>query len=218
MTSIEAFIRENLPLRPVPFVPEISLHKAGPHSGLKRLAEADEDFGSPYWAHYWGGGLALSRYLLDHPALVAGRTLLDLGTGSGIVAIAACQAGARHVRAADVDPYAISATTLNARANQADIEVYLGDLTTQLPAPVEVLVIGDLFYDAATAARVLRLAQHHAEAGALVLIGDPGRAYLPLDLLEELALYSVSELSGAAGNGAKPAGVYRLAKSPLRSC
>jgi len=210
MSAIEAFIRDNLPLRPVPFVPEISLHKAGPTSGLKRLAAADADFGSPYWAHYWSGGLALARYLLDHPTLVAGRSLLDLGTGSGIVAIAACRAGARHVRAADVDPYAIGAATLNARANEVEIDVHLGDLTDQPPAPVDILAIGDLFYDAATAARVLRLARHHAEKGALVLIGDPGRAYLPLDLLEELALYTVSELSGAGDNGAKPAVVYRL--------
>ena len=210
VSAIAAFIRDNLPLRPVPFVPEISLHKAGPHSGLKRLAERDADFGSPYWAHYWSGGLALARYVLDHPALVTGRSLLDLGTGSGIVAIAACRAGARHVRAADVDPYAIGAATMNARANQVEIEVYLGDPTGQPPAPVDILAIGDLFYDAATAARVLRLAQHHAETGALVLIGDPGRAYLPLDLLEQLALYSVSELSGASGYGAKPAVVYRL--------
>jgi predicted nicotinamide N-methyase len=105
---LEAFIRDNLPLRPVPFVPELRLHKADPRSGLNRLAEADEDFGSPYWAHYWGGGLALARYLLDHPALVRDRTLLDLGTGSGIVAIAACLGGARHVHAADVDPYAMA--------------------------------------------------------------------------------------------------------------
>ena len=210
MGSIEAFIRDNLPLRPVPFVPEISLHKAGPTSGLKRLAEADADFGSPYWAHYWGGGLALARYLLDHPDLVAGRSLLDLGTGSGIVAIAACQAGARHVRAADVDAYAIAAATLNAQANRVEIETHLGDLTTEPLSPVDVLAIGDLFYEAATAARVLRFAQGCAAAGARVLIGDPRRAHLPVGLLEEMALYSVSELSGASGNGAKPACVYRL--------
>jgi predicted nicotinamide N-methyase len=210
MISIEAFIRENLPLGPVPFVPEIRLHKAGPRSGLKRLAESDPYFGSPYWAHYWGGGLALARYLLDHPAQVAGRGVLDLGTGSGIVAIAARRAGAVPVRAADIDPYAIAAAGLNAQANRVEIETCLGDLTSQPLAPVDVLAIGDLFYDAATAARVLRLAQRHAESGVLVLIGDPRRAHLPLELLEEVALYSVSEWSGAPGDGAKPAAVYRL--------
>jgi predicted nicotinamide N-methyase len=194
----------------VPFVPEIRLHKADPHSGLNRLAAADPDFGSPYWAHYWGGGLALARYLLDHPEQVAGRSLLDLGTGSGIVAIAACLAGAGPVRAADIDPYAIAAARLNAEANGVAFETELGDLTANPPAAIDVLAIGDLFYDADTAARVLRFAQASAAQGALVLIGDPRRAHLPLDLLEEVAAYSVSELSGAADHNAKPACVYRL--------
>jgi predicted nicotinamide N-methyase len=210
MESAEAFIRARLPLKPVPFVPEIGLHKADPHSGLRQLADDDADFGSPYWAHYWGGGLALARYLLDQSALVAGRSLLDLGTGSGIVAIAACLVGADPVKAADVDPYAIAAAKLNAEANGVSIETELGDLTIEPPAPVDVLAIGDLFYDAGTAARVLRFAQASAAQGTLVLIGDPHRAHLPLALLEEVAAYSVSELSGAAGHNAKSACVYRL--------
>ena len=210
MGSAEAFIRARLPLKPVPFVPEIRLHKADPHSGLRQLADEDADFGSPYWAHYWGGGLALARYLLDQPALVAGRSLLDLGTGSGIVAIAACLAGAGPVKAADVDPYAIAATKLNAEANGVSIETELGDLMIEPPAPIDVLAIGDLFYDAGTAARVLRFAQASAARGTLVLIGDPRRAHLPLAILDEIAAYSVSELSGAADHNAKPACVYRL--------
>jgi predicted nicotinamide N-methyase len=195
----------------VPFVPEIRLHKADAHSGLNRLAAADPDFGSPYWAHYWGGGLALARYLLDQPTLVAGRSLLDLGTGSGIVAIAACLAGAGPARAADVDPYAIMAAKVNAEANAVAFETELGDLTAKPPASIDVLTIGDLFYDADTAARILRFAQASAAQGALVLIGDPLRAHLPLDMLAEVAAYSVSELSGAADHNAKPACVYRLA-------
>jgi len=209
-TSLEAFIGENLSLRAVPFVPEIQLHKAAPHSGLNRLAEADENFGSPYWAHYWGGGLALARYLLDHPTTVAGRSLLDLGTGSGIVAIAACLAGARPVKAADVDPYALAAARVNASANGVAIETIERDLTIATPMPVDVLAIGDLFYDHDTAPRVLKMARAYAAAGTQVLIGDPIRAHLPLDELVEAARYSVSELSGAAGPGAKPACVYRL--------
>ena len=210
MASAEAFIRARLALTPVPFIPEIRLHKAGPHSRLRQLADEDPDFGSPYWAHYWGGGLALARYLLDHPALVKGRSLLDLGTGSGIVAIAACLAGASAVRAADVDPYAITAAKLNADANGVTFETELRDLTASPPAPVDVLAIGDLFYDADTAARVLRFAEASAAQGTMVLVGDPRRAYLPLELLEEVATYSVSELSGATDHNAKPACVYRL--------
>ena len=210
MASIEDFIRDNLPLKRVPFIPEIRLHKAAPGSGLNRLAEADEDFGSPYWAHYWGGGLALARYLIDHPTLVAGRSLLDLGTGSGIVAIAAGLAGARPVQAADVDPYALAAARVNASANGVTIETIEGDLTIAPTTPVDVLAIGDLFYDHDIAPRVLKLARAYAAAGTQVLIGDPVRAHLPLDELAETARYSVSELSGAAGPGAKPACVYGL--------
>lgn len=195
----------------MPFVPEIRLHKASPASGLNRLAEADEDFGSPYWAHYWGGGLALARYLIDRPELVAGRTLLDLGTGSGIVAIAACLAGAAHVIAADIDPYAIIAARLNAAANGATVETLLGDPTLLPPAPIDLLAIGDLFYDPDTAPRVLDLARRHAAAGTTVLIGDPMRAHLPLALLDEIARYEVLELTGAPGANARPACVYRLA-------
>jgi predicted nicotinamide N-methyase len=210
VASAKAFIRARLPLTPVPFIPKIRLHKARPHSGLRQLADEDPDFGSPYWAHYWSGGLALARHLLDHPAQVAGCSLLDLGTGSGIVAIAACLAGAGPVRATDVDPYAIAAAKLNAEANGVAFETVLHDLTLGPPALVDVLAIGDLFYDADTAARVLRFAQASAEQGTTVLIGDPRRAYLPLELLEEVAAYSVSELNGAAGENAKPACVYRL--------
>jgi len=207
---VAAFIRENLPLRPVPFVPEIRLHKAIPSSGLGRLAEADEEFGSPYWAHYWGGGLALARYLIDHPALVVGRKVLDLGTGSGIVAIAAALAGARSVMATDIDAYAIVAARLNAAANRAEIETFAGDLTRTADQPSDVLAIGDLFYDPVIALHVLEFARRRAAEGTLVLIGDPIRAHLPLNELIEAARYSVSELSGAAGPGAKPACVYRL--------
>jgi predicted nicotinamide N-methyase len=210
MESVEAFIRDNLPLLPVPFVPEIQLHKAGPRSGLNRLAEADEDFGSPYWAHYWGGGLALARYLLDHPELVTGRSLLDLGTGSGIVAIAARLAGAGPVQAADVDPYAIAAARVNSLANGVEIETISRNLTITRPLTVDVLTIGDLFYDPDTSPRVLNVARAYAAAGTQVLIGDPIRAHLPLASLEEVARYSVSELTGTTGEKAKPACVYRL--------
>jgi predicted nicotinamide N-methyase len=217
MQEIEDFIRENLPLLPVPFMPEIRLHKAGPASRLGRLAEADENFGSPYWAHYWGGGLALARYLIDHPELVSHRSVLDLGTGSGIVAIAACLAGARGVKAADVDPYAIAAARLNAQANGVAIETIIADLTQSSPPPVDVLTIGDLFYHPDTAPRVLNLARRQAVAGTLVLIGDPMRAHLPLAELEEVARYSVSELSGRQDETARPACVYRLCEdqSPI---
>lgn len=208
MNMVAAFMRANLTLAPVPFIPDIRLYKAHPASGLRRLAQADPAFTSPYWAHYWSGGLALARHLIDQPALVDGRAMLDLGTGSGIVAIAACLAGARQVTATDIDPYAIAATAVNAEANGVVVETVLGDLTASSPVPIDVLTIGDLFYDAATAERVLDLARHHAALGAIVLIGDPLRAHLPLSSLEEVARYTVSEFTGAIGD--MPAAVFRL--------
>lgn len=205
---VAAFIRENLPLRPVPFVPEIRLHKAVPSSRLGRLAAGDEDFGSPYWAHYWGGGLALARYLIDHPALVAGRRVVDLGTGSGIIAIAVALAGAARVTAVDADPYALVAARLNAKANQVAIDTVLDDLS--VPGEAEVLAVGDLFYDADIAARMLPLVRQQVARKVLVLIGDPIRSHLPLAELTEIARYDVSELTGASGKGARPACVYQL--------
>ncbi|MFT4184427.1 MAG: 50S ribosomal protein L11 methyltransferase, partial [Rhizobium sp.] len=119
--TIRGFIAANLPVQPVPSIPEIRLHKAGPQSGLRRLAERDPTFGSPYWAHHWGGGLALARHLLDRPEIAIGRRVFDLGAGSGIVGIAAAKAGAKDVIAADVDPYAIAAIDLNAAINGVTI-------------------------------------------------------------------------------------------------
>ncbi|WP_114952570.1 class I SAM-dependent methyltransferase [Sphingosinicella terrae] len=208
--ATRAFIRANLPLAPVPFVPEIRLHKAVLASGLGRLAERDESFGSPYWAHYWSGGLVLARYLLDHPEQVAGRRVLDIGTGSGLVAIAAALAGARKVVAADVDPYAVVAAALNAEANQVRLTLRPGDPTrTPAVSDFDLITVGDLFYDRATAERVLRFGARCVEAGAEMLIGDPGRAFLPLAELEPVASFAVCELSGGSGPSAKPAGVFR---------
>lgn len=195
---ISDFIRANLPLAPVPFVPEIRIHKAVPTSGLWRLAERDERFGNPYWAHFWGGGLALARHILDHPDLVAGRRVLDLGTGSGLVAIAAARAGARKVTAADVDPYAIAAARLNAQANGVVVAMHLGDLTQgETPCSWDVIAAGDLFYERETAARVAGFLRRQAEQGCHILIGDPWRAHLPREYLDPLATFRICEFSGA---------------------
>jgi predicted nicotinamide N-methyase len=202
------FIRANLPVVPVPSIPEIRLHKAGPTSGLWRLAETDQEFASPYWAHYWGGGLALARYILDRTETVAGRKILDLGAGSGIVGIAAAKAGASRVIAADVNRYAIAALGLNAAANQVTLSALLGDVTAGAPPSVDLIVVGDLFYERALAERVTAFLDRCLACGIEVLIGDPWRAHLPRSRIRLLAEYSVSEL-GDPGNGAtKPSGVF----------
>lgn len=202
------FIRANLPLTAVPSVPEIRLHKAGPRSRLGRLAERDPAFGSPYWAHSWGGGLALARHILDRPQTVDGRRVLDLGAGSGLVAIAAALAGARQVIAADVDPYAIAAIGLNAAANGAAVTPLLGDLTDGAPPEVDLIVVGDLFYDPDLARRVTAFLDRRLATGIEVLIGDPWRAYLPRDRLDLLAEYPVADFGSPGADGPRPAAVF----------
>lgn len=193
----------------MPSVPEIRLHKAGPSSGLWRLAETDEQgFGSPYWAYYWAGGLALARHLLDQPQTVAARRVLDLGAGSGIVGIAAAKAGAASVLAADVDRYAVESLKLNAATNGVAIEAIHGDLTAGPPPAVDVVAVGDLFYDQPLAERVTAFLDRCLDAGIEVLIGDPWRAWLPRTRLRVVAEYAVSDM-GVAGTGEiRPSAVF----------
>lgn len=193
--DLRRFIRANFSLGAVATVPEISLYTAGPRSGLWRLAERDDAFGAPYWAHLWGGGLALARYVLDNPELVSGRRVLDLGAGSGIVGIAAAKAGASAVVAADIDPYAITAIELNAETNAVTIATRLGDLSTGPLLDVDIVLVGDLFYDAALAAKITALLDRCLASGVLSLIGDPCRAYLPRSRLRLLAEYPGPDFS-----------------------
>jgi len=210
------FISANLQIAPVPTIPEIRLHRAGPQSGLWRLAEQAPEFGSPYWAHHWGGGLVLARYLLDRPDAVAGRRVLDLGAGSGVVGIAAAKSGATEVVAADVDPYAIAAIGLNTAINGVTILPVLTDLTKGEPPATDIVCVGDLFYEAALAESVTVFLDRCLERGIDVLIGDPWRAHLPHSRLRLLAEYAVPDFGTAAGS--RPSGVFALErKAPRQS-
>lgn len=181
------------------------LHKAAPASGLGRLAAEDADFGSPYWAYYWLGGLALARFVLDRPETVRGRRVLDLGCGSGLVAIAAMRAGAASVLAADIDPYAVAALALNADANGVTVEAVHGDLTGGPLPEVDLILAGDVFYDPEPAARVTPFLTRCRAAGIKVLVGDPRRTPLPLDRLQLLAEYQFAETDSAV---MKPTAVF----------
>ena len=204
------FIRDNLPVMPVPGIPEIRLHKAVPSSRLARLADRDEQgFGSPYWAYYWAGGLALARHLLDNPATVAGRRVLDLGAGSGLVAIAAAKAGAVQVIAAEVDRYAVAALRLNLMLNDVVVSVRHGDPTVQAPPPVDLVLVGDLFYAADLAERIVGFLDRCLDRGIDALVGDPWRDFLPTARLAELARYDVAE-TGRAAN--RPSGVFAFVR------
>jgi predicted nicotinamide N-methyase len=196
------FIHKNFPAAPVPGIPEILLHQAAPSSGLRRFLRGNA---SPYWAYRWGGGLALARHLLDNRDTVAGRRVLDLGAGSGLVGIAAAMAGALTVTAAEIDPYAVAALTLNLALNGVAAEIVHADLTTGPPPAVDLILVGDLFYEAKLAARVTRFLHRCAENGIAVLVGDPWRAHLPLDRLRERARYEVAESGSPAP---LPTGVF----------
>ena len=192
-----AFIRANTRLKPVPHVPEIVLHVAQESVPIWQKTEEElERIGlpPPYWAFAWAGGQALARYVLDHPHEVAGKRVLDLASGSGLVAIAAAKAGAAPVIAADIDAFTEAAVALNGAANGVYVDVTILDILDH-PAPAEprydVILVGDLFYERDTAARALAFLDRHAAIGTRVLIGDPGRTYLPKQRLTRLAEYSV---------------------------
>jgi predicted nicotinamide N-methyase len=203
------FIRSNLPLVAVPGAPEIRLHLAVPSSGLHRLLA--EDAPCPYWAYRWSGGLALARYLLDQPGSVRGRRVLDLGCGGGIVGIAAAKAGCAQATAIDVDPLAVVAAALNRTANGCDIEVGCADILSGPPPAVDVILAADIFYDEELGRCAGRFLDRCVMAGVEVLVGDPGRAHLPLDRLRRIADYVVAETGDRPD---KPAAVFRYA-TPL---
>ena len=186
-------------------LPELRLYRAGPASGLGRLASGG---GAPYWAYPWAGGLALARYLLDHPETVAKKRVLDLGAGGGLVAIAAMKAGARQATAIDVDPDAMAAIALNAEANAVAVEAVCGDPLAGPPPAVDLVLVGDLFYEARLAARLVAFLDRCAAAGIPSLIGDPGRAPLPRARLERLAEYRLADFGDAPDATATASAVF----------
>jgi predicted nicotinamide N-methyase len=186
------FVRANTRLAPVPFVPELVLHQADEPIELWERTEAGgAEQPPPFWAFAWAGGQALARHVLDEPELVAGRDVLDLATGSGLVAVAAARAGARSVTANDIDPLSLAAAEANASANGVKVALIEGDLLETGYADAGVILAGDVFYSREMAARVLPFLRAAARRGALVLVGDPGRAYLPTEGMVRRATYDV---------------------------
>ena len=192
----KAFIRANTRLKPVPLVPEISLHVADESVPIWQKTEEELDaigLPPPYWAFAWAGGQALARYVLDNPSMVAALRVLDLASGSGLVTIAAAKAGA-VVAAADIDAFTESAISLNMQANGVYADILVRDMFDD-PAPrtprYDVILVGDLFYERDTSARALAFLERQTAVGTRVIVGDPGRTYLPKDRLKRLAEYSV---------------------------
>jgi predicted nicotinamide N-methyase len=190
-----AFIRANTRLRPVPLVPEILLYLAD--ETVPIWTKTEEELGEmglspPFWAFAWAGGQALARYLLDHPKSIAGKAVLDLAAGSGLVGIAAAMAGARTVMSSDIDAFACAAVRVNADANRVHLSVCDTDLLAAISSQRwDVIAAGDIFYERETAERAFTFLSRHAALGATVLVGDPGRSFLPKDKLTKIADYSV---------------------------
>lgn len=201
--NAEEWVRAATRRRPVPFLPELQLHLG---EDIVTLWERTEDWAGrpcpdpPFWAFAWAGGLGLARHLLDNPGSVRGRRVLDLATGCGVVAVAAAQAGAERVIINDVDPLAVTAARLNAAVNGVRVQALTGDLLTsgggrrRVVDPldlVDVVLAGDVFYDRELAQDVLPFLQRAAERGCRVLVGDPGRRYLPRPLFLPMTRYDV---------------------------
>lgn len=210
-----AFVRAHARLGPVPGIPELRLHLADDLFGLWTRTEAEagrRGIPPPYWAFAWAGGQALARYLLDHPELVEGRRVLDVAAGSGLVAIAAARAGAADVTASDVDPLAAAAIALNAAANGVTVSVLPRDVLTGDGSPADVVLAGDAFYEQPLAARIIAFLERAQARGAVVLAGDPGRAYLPRRRVQAVASYDVPVSPALEDTPVKRVTVWRLVR------
>ena len=232
-----AFIEARTQRAAVPLVPEIELFlsRAEPTVLWEQTEQELDcpDLAPPFWAYPWAGGIALARYLLDHPEQVAGRTVLDMAAGSGLVAIAAALAGAAQVTACDIDPMAVAAIGLNARANDVRLTVTSTDLLASGPLPggplpggsqpgepapaaggiiaADLVLVGDAWYERRLAHRMLGFLTRSRGAGARWLTGDPGRTYLPSAGLRALASYAVPVWAGLEDSDVKQTIVWEPA-------
>jgi predicted nicotinamide N-methyase len=225
-----AFVRANTELAAPPLVPEIDLHLATEVVPLWRKTEEElkaEGVPPPYWAFAWPGGQALARYVLDHRDTVAARSVLDFGTGSGLVAIAAVKSGARMVVAADTDGFAAAAIGLNCWANGIScmrrkpaaeangfgrrgekFEIVTEDIIGR-PCNWDVILVGDMCYERPLAERLLEWLGDCARHGATVLLGDPGRTYFPENGAVRLATYRVQTTRELEDREIRETSVYR---------
>ena len=211
--SAKKFILDNTALMAPPHVPEVLLHLADEaHDLWLRTEEELAEIGlpPPFWAFAWAGGQGLARYVLDHPEAVLGRRVLDFASGSGLVAIAAMKAGAAAVIAADIDPFCETAIALNLDANGVEAQ-FLGTDCVGTDDGWDVVLAGDVFYDKAFADRLLPWFTSLRARGAEVLVGDPGRAYLPRTGLQSLAVYQVPVTRVLEDAEVKRTTVWRLA-------
>lgn len=207
------FIRDNTtPMLP-PLVPEVTLQLA--HEAVPLWQKTEEELGEmglppPFWAFAWAGGQALARHVLDHPEIVAGKRVIDLASGSGLVGIAAMKAGAASVLAADIDLFSVEAIRMNAVANDVVLVATEDDLLVQPATGCDVILVGDLFYEKGLAAKVFSWLADAEARGIFTLIGDPGRSYLPREKLTKLGEYRVAVTRDLEDAEVKLTSVWRL--------
>ena len=209
-----AFVRANTSILSPPLVPEIKLHLA--HEALPIWQKTEDELGKiglppPFWAFAWAGGQALSRYILDMPSTVLGKRVIELASGSGIVGIAAMKAGAASVLSADIDLFSTAAIKVNAELNAVSLSITSEDLLASAVPNTDVILVGDLFYEKGVAERCLAWLEQAQDKGNDVLIGDPGRSYLPKDRLVKVAEYSVPVSRDLEDAEIKRTAVWRLA-------
>lgn len=215
-TDPETFIRDNTDVLSPPHVPEVKLRLATEaHELWLKTEEELEEIGlpPPFWAFAWAGGQGLARYVLDCPASVAGKSVLDFASGSGLVGIAARLAGASAVLAADIDPWSETAIRLNADLNGVELAATAEDMIGR-DEGWDVVLAGDVFYDRAFADVLIPWFSALAGRGALVLVGDPGRAYCPRERMEALATYTVPVTRALEDSEVKKTTVWRFRTVP----
>ena len=211
-TDPERFILDNTGIMHPPHVPELRLHLASEaHELWLKTEEELEEIGlpPPFWAFAWAGGQGLARYVLDHPESVSGKRVVDFASGSGLVAIAAAKAGAAAVIAADIDPWTETAIRLNAALNGVDVD-FTGRNLVGTPVEADVLLAGDVFYDRAFADLLVPWFLELTAKGVSVLVGDPGRAYLPKQRLVAEATHQVPVTRALEDSEVKKTTVWRF--------
>jgi predicted nicotinamide N-methyase len=209
----EEFVASQTVIARAPLVPEIALHLATEITPIWQATEAwlaEQNIEPPFWAFAWPGGQALARAVLDQPSLVAGKRVLDFAAGCGIAAIAAAQAGAVLVEAAEIDPLALAAVRLNAALNGVAVATPPGDVVGA-PCRWDVIFAGDVGYEAPMTTHILPWLRGLVAAGAEVLIADPGRAYLPKAGLAPIARYSVPTTRELEDRESREVTIHRLA-------
>jgi predicted nicotinamide N-methyase len=217
-------IRTGTELRSMPLLPEIRLHQAGDPISMWQRTEQEtgrDDLDPPFWAFPWAGGQALARYLLDHPETVLGRRVIDVASGSGLVAIAAAMAGAKSVTAYDIDPLAAAAIGVNAAVNRVTVRAVGADILDEdrpPPPGADLVLVADAFYERDLAAQVTGFLERCQARGTAVLVGDLGRRYLPYSRLTALAGYDVPGLGALESRDVVRTTVWTLADHHLSRC